>query len=203
MPGQVFRRDIERETGKAWEQWLQWLEEDCGPGYSYDELTRYVQEVREADAKWAPILAAMYEQSLGRKPVGLTKNVGFNIGVRKTASLAKERLWSYLVSPDGLKLWIGDAEPFPIEVGSTFASKEGVTGRLSVVKPEEKLRLSWKREDWEHPSTLQIYVLPAVTGKTTVSFHQEKLDDLYMRHMMKQHWEQVADSLIREAGERG
>jgi hypothetical protein len=57
--------------------------------------------------------------------------------------------------------------------------------------------MKWQRHDWEHASTLQIYVLSSAAGKTTVSFHQEKLDDLYMREVMKQHWEQAADAIIR------
>ncbi|WP_235941618.1 SRPBCC domain-containing protein [Paenibacillus puerhi] len=201
MPGQVFRRDIERETGAPWEQWLQWLEEDAAQRYSYDELTGYLQEVRGAGLRWAPIIADMYRQQQGHKPVGQTIAVGFNIGVRKTAALSREQLWHYLISPDGLKLWIGEVEPFNLEAGTVFESKEGVSGKLSVVKPYEKLRLSWQRPDWEHPSTLQIYLLPTKTGKTTISFNQEKLDDLYMRHIMKRHWEEAAERMLQEAGQ--
>jgi uncharacterized protein YndB with AHSA1/START domain len=76
-----------------------------------------------------------------------------------------------------------------------FKSKEGISGKLSVVKFQEKLRMSWQRKEWDNPSTLQIYLASTSANKTTIAFHQEKLDDLYMRQVMKDHWEQVLDAI--------
>lgn len=42
---------------------------------------------------------------------------------------------------------------------------------------------------------LQIYLLSSSSGKTAVSFHQEKLDDLYMREVMKKHWEEIINRI--------
>lgn len=198
MAGNLFRKDIKAETGREWEDWIRVLDEDNAATYSHDGLTAYLQEVHTASDKWAPLIAAMYGQKLGRKPVGQTAAVGFNIGVRKTAAIPKERIWSYLLSPAGLKLWIGDIFSLPLVVGSEFKSNDGTTGKLGVVKPYEKLRMSWQRKDWDKPSTLQIYLLSPSKGKTTVSFHQEKLEDLYMREMMRLHWEKTLDTLLQE-----
>jgi uncharacterized protein YndB with AHSA1/START domain len=66
---------------------------------------------------------------------------------------------------------------------------------LTVVIPQQKLRMTWKRLQWDSPSRLQIYVLDAKSGKTTVSFHQEMLEDVYMREMMRRHWENAAEKL--------
>lgn len=197
MAGSLFRRDIAQQTGITWENWIEQLEENCGRASTYDEIIQYLMEVRELDSNWVHIIAGMYEQLLGRKPVGLSADAGYQIGVRRTASISKEEAWHYLTSPDGLKLWIGTVSPFALEVGSTFMSDEGTFGKLGVVKPFEKLRMKWQRHDWENPSTLQIYLLSTNNNKTTIAFHQEKLDDLYMREVMKQHWEQAADAIIR------
>ncbi|MBD2871137.1 SRPBCC domain-containing protein [Paenibacillus sp. IB182493] len=140
----------------------------------------------------------MYEQLLGRKPIGLTADAGYQIGVRRTVRASKETIWRYLTSGEGLKLWLGTIAPFPIAVGSAFVSEEGVSGKFGVVKSPEKLRMKWQRKDWENASTLQIYLLSSGAGKTTVAFHQEKLDDLYMREIMKRHWELAAETLLRE-----
>ncbi len=195
MPGQQFLKDIEKETDKSWEEWTQILEVDCGKQCSFDQLVDYLRDVRELEEKWVPIIASMYGQRLGRKPVGQTKDVGFNIGVRRTLQLSKQEAWDYLTSLEGLKLWIGEVDSLPLKVGSLFKSKEGTSGKLSVVKFQEKLRMTWQRKQWDNPSTLQIYLASTSANKTTIAFHQEKLDDLYMRQVMKDHWEQVLDAI--------
>jgi hypothetical protein len=50
--------------------------------------------------------------------------------------------------------------------------------------------MTWKRPEWERPSRLQIYVLSTNTGKTTVAIHQEMLEDVYIREMMRRFWEE-------------
>ncbi|MBP1994462.1 SRPBCC domain-containing protein [Paenibacillus eucommiae] len=198
MAGTLFRKAVEKETGYSWDQWVSILNEDCGEAYSYEQLIDYLQEIHTVDAKWLPIIAAMYEQKLGRKPVGQTAAVGFQIGVRRTADVSKEQIWNYMLSPDGLKLWIGVLPSLPLQAGSQYKSEDGTFGRLGVIKPYEKLRMTWQRKDWDKPSALQIYLLTTKTKKTTISFHQEKLDDLYMREVMKLHWEEVLDKIIHQ-----
>ena len=45
-------------------------------------------------------------------PVGLTKDAGWQIGVRKTLPVALEDAWNLLVSEEGLSLWLGDLPGF-------------------------------------------------------------------------------------------
>ncbi|WP_339322681.1 SRPBCC domain-containing protein [Paenibacillus sp. FSL W8-0194] len=137
------------------------------------------------------------------KPVGLTAAAGFQIGVRRTLPLSVQEAWSLLVSPEGMKLWIGKADGLDLKPGETFAAAEGVTGELGVVKPPEQLRMRWQRPGWNHPSTLQIRVLPAAQGKATVSFHQEKLEDMHARETMKSHWEGALEGLRALADRTG
>lgn len=84
---------------------------------------------------------------------------------------------------------------FHLQVGYRFVSTEGTFGELRVVKPYEKLRMRWQRREWENPSTLQIYLLSRRLDRTTISFHQEKLDDAYMREVMRLHWEEVLSKI--------
>lgn len=130
--------------------------------------------------------------------IGQTASVGFQIGVRRTFQVSAERAWSFLISPNGLKTWLGDVPSLTIRVGETFISREGTTGEFRVVKPMQQLRLRWKRPEWSAPSTLQIRLLSSAEGKTTVSFHQEKLDHPNTRELMKQLWEDVLNKMKME-----
>ncbi|BFH59621.1 SRPBCC domain-containing protein [Paenibacillus azoreducens] len=134
------------------------------------------------------------------KPVGLTAAAGYQIGVRRTVPLSPEEAWRLLVSPEGKKLWIGKACGLELEPGQCFASDEGITGELRIVKPMEQLRMKWQRAEWKQPSTLQIRILPTAQGKATISFHQEKLEDQTAREAMKNHWEEALTMLKELAG---
>jgi len=124
-------------------------------------------------------------------PTGTTKDAGVQIGVRRKMEAGKERIWRFLLSPQGAALWLGEVEALIWQKGEEFASRDGIAGKLTVVDPGSKLRLAWKRPDWDKPSRLQLILLAASGGKTTVSIHQEMLEDVYMRERMRLHWDEV------------
>lgn len=123
--------------------------------------------------------------------VGLTADAGYQIGVRRTLPIDRDRAWDFLLSPEGLRLWLGNVTDLDLQVGAVYSSVEGITGEFRVVKPKEQLRLTWKPKGWEKPSTLQIRLLSSRPDKTTISFHQEKLSDAAARERMKERWEEA------------
>lgn len=125
------------------------------------------------------------------KLVGQTASVGFQVGVRRTFPISPDRAWAFLTSQEGAKLWLGEVPPLAYRVGETFESKEGISGEFRVVKEMQQLRLRWRKKDWAFTSTLQIRLLQTSSGKTTISFHQEKLDHSNTREQMKKQWEDV------------
>ncbi len=69
------------------------------------------------------------------------------------------------------------------------------SGEIRIVKPLQQLRLTWQKEGWERPSTVQIRILSKADNKTTISFHQEKLSDQYVREEMKTYWETILEKI--------
>jgi len=194
----VFRQDVKDATGVSWEEWIARLEWDIDPMWSHEQMKNHICETWRLTDEWGEWLAVLYGQRLGRTPVGVTKDAGVQIGVRRTLAASKERIWNFMLSSGGRKLWIGSVPEFRLEKGFGFASAEGVTGKLTVIEPLRKLRMTWKRPEWERPSRLQLYVLPASQGKTTVAIHQEMLDDVYIRELMRRHWEEALRRIQQE-----
>lgn len=128
-------------------------------------------------------------------PTGKTKNSGFQIGFRRTCTASKNEVWDFLCSDNGLKIWLGELVSGDLAIKEPYETKEGITGVVTVFNPLSHIRLTWKRKDWEHFSSLQIRVLEAKTG-TTISFHQEKLLDSAQRAEMKEYWEKVVLELV-------
>jgi len=188
MPGSVFRQAVRDATGITWEAWVAALQQAVDPSWSREEIKAHIGEYFQVTDEWAEWLAVMYGQLLGQIPVGVTKDAGVQIGVRKTVALEKEEVWGFLTSPQGLPLWLGDVSGFRLQKGYEFQSAEGITGKLTVVLPNQKLRMRWKLPEWEKPSRLQLLLLSVASGKTTVAIHQEMLEDVYVRELMRRFW---------------
>ena len=131
-----------------------------------------------------------------QRVVGLTKDAGFQIGVRRTVDVSPQCAWDILTSNDAVNIWLGDVGELRLEPGASFRTGNGTTGTFRIVKPGSHVRLAWQPPHWSNESTLQVRVLPRPTqGRATVSFHQEKLRDTGQRQQMHRHWLQVLDQL--------
>ncbi|WP_088547264.1 SRPBCC domain-containing protein [Paenibacillus aquistagni] len=123
------------------------------------------------------------------KPVGLTESVGYQIGVRRTLPCSRLEAWNYLVSSQGLPAWLGDPQGLLIEVGNAYGSEDTAHGEIRVLRKEQQIRMTWQQLAWSRPSTLQIRLIEVRPQATTVSIHQEHLDDGGIRLQMKKKWE--------------
>lgn len=120
------------------------------------------------------------------KPVGLTKDVGWQFGLRKTFPYSQEYLWDFMFSNKGLKIWIGELKK-GLETKKTYSTREGIEGLVNVFKPYSHIRMDWKKKNWENMSTVQVRIIGS-HEKSTISFHQEKLLDNDQREEMKAYW---------------
>ncbi|MFJ6208216.1 SRPBCC domain-containing protein [Lysinibacillus sp. NPDC092081] len=128
------------------------------------------------------------------KNIGQTKTVGFQVGVRRTLPISQEEAWNLVTSQDGLNLWLGESMDIILEPGQKYMTKLG-SGEIRVVKPLQQLRLTWQKIGWEKASTIQVRIISSTSNKTTISFHQEKLSDQYVREGMKIYWEKVLEEI--------
>jgi len=124
---------------------------------------------------------------------GLTKDAGWELGVRTTVAAPVPEVWAYLLT-DGLKIWLGDIDVLPTEKAEAFETRDGVRGVIRSFTERSKVRLSWQPDDWPHDTILQVTVKEAATG-TTVGFHHEKLADREERKLMLGHWKNVAAAI--------
>jgi uncharacterized protein YndB with AHSA1/START domain len=124
---------------------------------------------------------------------GLTKDAGWEVGVRQTLPVPVPELWSYLLG-EGLPMWLGDIDALPTEKGAGYETRDGVRGVIRSYTEGYRIRLGWRPDDWPHDTTLQLTVKAAATG-TTVAIHQEKLADREERKLMLGHWKNVVAAI--------
>jgi hypothetical protein len=123
------------------------------------------------------------------KQVGLTKDVGWQFGLRKTFPYSQEYFWDFMFSDKGLNLWLGKLEG-ELEIKKAYKTKDGIEGLVRVFTPNSHIRMTWKKKNWSNISTVQVRVI-GNSEKATIIFHQEKLIDENQRNEMKSYWNRI------------
>ncbi|MFC1747112.1 SRPBCC domain-containing protein [Candidatus Neomarinimicrobiota bacterium] len=113
------------------------------------------------------------------KITGKTRDVGYQIGVRRTIPAAVEEAWDIVTSPEGVRIWLG-GDGIPLQQGAAYSLPDGAVGMVRVIVPGSHIRITWQPPGWPRPSLIQLRVIPK--GRTAViAFHQEHLPDFLVR----------------------
>ena len=115
---------------------------------------------------------------------GLTKDSGWQLGLRRTVPVARDVAWRALLAEVGVEA----SQP-----GEEFVTATGIRGQVRSYRHEELIRMTWQPPG-EPESTLQLRVTPAATG-TTVGFHQDRLHSAADRAKMLEYWAAAIDRL--------
>lgn len=132
-----------------------------------------------------------------RRPVGKTKDAGWQIGVSRTVRVELDDVWDHLMSPRGLATWLGAGVDTPLEVGQSYRTADGTRGEIRSLRPRDRIRLTWQPAERADPATVQVAVTRAASG-CTIRFHTERLDDADERERMRSHWRAIADAIEAE-----
>ncbi|WP_426448756.1 SRPBCC domain-containing protein [Paenibacillus sp. S-38] len=187
---------LEAVSGRPPAEWITLVHDSGAGGGTADSIADWLHREHGLSPAWSEVTAAAYlHQHKGIPPVGLTAKTGFQIGVRRTAAASPQVLWELLTSSRALPLWLGTVDVLPLTPRAPYTTREGIGGEIRVVHPPSQLRMTYCRADWPQPSTLQVRLLAAAGGRTTLSFHQENLPDLFLREEMRLHWDQAAGGL--------
>src|ERR1044072_2360580 len=127
--------------------------------------------------------------------VGKTADVGWNIGVSRTLPYAAATVWDFLVSRDGVAIWLGAGVELPREPGAEYETANGTVGEVRSVAEGDRVRLAGRPSDWDHDSTVQVR-LSGSGAKTTLRFHQEWLSDAEEREEQRAYWQGVTEAVV-------
>ncbi|MEM1002465.1 MAG: SRPBCC domain-containing protein [Bacteroidota bacterium] len=130
------------------------------------------------------------------KEVGLTKDSGWQMGVRKTMDKEFDKVWDFMFSDEGLKIWLGNVKTSQLKLGKEINFDNGVFGKIVVFKAFSHIRMKWKKSDWKNTSRLQLRIMRS-KQKTVISFAQEMMLNKAQREEMIFHWKKVMTELSK------
>ena len=132
---------------------------------------------------------------MSERPVGLTKDAGWEVGVSRTLPLTVTAAWDLLLSPEGLSVWLGEGvSAAQLAKGATYTTADGTEGEVRSLRPLDRVRLTWRPPGRPRPATVQVALSPRARG-SAIQFHAEKLADADERERMRAHWRAVLDRL--------
>lgn len=195
---------IRDATGSGWPEWLERLDRAGADDWDHPTIVAHLERHHgeATSAWWRQTIAVGYEQARGKRQVGQTATVGFQIGVSRTVVAPVPVVWELLTTQP--ELWLGERVSVAFTPGGQLrvppdASGGGATGTVRVVRPGHRLRMGWHPDGWDAPATLQLTLTPSGDGKTVIGFHLEKLPDAQTRERMRHQWrtalERITDAL--------
>jgi uncharacterized protein YndB with AHSA1/START domain len=189
MLERIAPESLREATGRDWDGWLATLDAVGAMDWGHGDIVAYLgREHGDATTSWwRQSIAVGYEQARGRRVVGETRETGFQLGVQRTVAASLEDTWSVLVSR--MELWLGEGT-VALEEGEQY-EVAGASGEIRVVRPRERLRLTWQADAWPGPATLQLTLAESASGKTTIQAHLERLPDAEAREAMRARWRQA------------
>jgi uncharacterized protein YndB with AHSA1/START domain len=203
--GRISSESVREATGRGWDDWLELLDAAGAADWSHKQIVDYLwREHRDAGTGWwRQSITVGYEQARGKRVVGQTAGTGFQVGVQRSVSATAAELWELIVSrPD---LWLGEGVSVAFDKGERYEvppadGASGVSGEVRVVKPGDRLRMTWQPDGWEAPATLQIALTESGTGKTAIGAHLERLPDADAREAMRAHLREALEQIAAAAG---
>lgn len=125
-------------------------------------------------------------------PVGLTRDAGWELEVRRTVRASAPELWRRLLA-DWLPQWLG-VDSVPQMVGAPLKHAGRVRGRVMGCHVGRRIRLRWTPQDLDHETMFEVTLLEE-TGGTTIVIHQERLLGPAERQGLLEHWDDVLAAL--------
>jgi uncharacterized protein YndB with AHSA1/START domain len=196
MPRRTVRDEaVKTATGKTWREWFSRLDRAGARTMSHGDIARWLGDRKRIESGWwRQMVAVAYERARGRRVLGQTAGAGFQIGVPRTFSSSRARVWRFVTTEPGIRAWLGRTRAFRLRKGARYETVQGIAGEIRAVKARERLRLTWQPKGAKAASTLQLYLTPR-GSKTALLFHHEKLSGLAERRRMQRRWREALDRI--------
>lgn len=194
---------VRQATGRTPAEWEALLDARGAAELSHGRIAALLGEIGVGSGWWMQMLAVDYERRKGRRAVGQTADVGFNVGVQRTLPIPPDDAWRLLTSPEGVSGWLGGAPGLRWEKGERYTLEDGSGGEVRVFKPGSHLRITWMPPGWPRASTIQVRVTASGAGKTVVTLHQEHLPGAAEREERRRFFEAALDALQARVAAKG
>ena len=203
--GSISPKAVREATGRDWNDWLETLDAAGASEWNHREIVAYLARAHGTATSpwWRQSITVGYERARGKRVLGQTAQAGFEVGVQRTVPITVTEAWLLVTSRP--ELWLGTGASVVFEEGARYDvpashAAASATGEVRVVKPEQRVRMTWQPDGWPAAATVQLTLERLRSGKTVIHVHLEKLPDADTREAMRTRWREALDRIAAAAG---
>jgi uncharacterized protein YndB with AHSA1/START domain len=177
------------ETGKTKAEWFAAIEK---AGASGRAESGKVLQAAKVDPWWATVL--LVEHEAAKKAVEKDgKPKGYSICSTKSVAANAAKTWKALTTSAELAKWFGTGATMNAKEGGAVSDKDGVTGKVTKVRPEKALVFSWEAS-WAPGSQVEILVQPK-GDKTGLVVNHTRIQSRADADAVREAWAQALNAL--------
>lgn len=191
----VTSKSVLKNTKKNWDQWIQILDDAGARNQTHKEIVAFLKKKYKLMIWWQQLVTSSYEVHIGRKIEGRNDKGEYATVATKTIAITQRKLWNFLMSPAGQKIWLKPLSPMKILLKEQYEAEGGIFGEIRTMKAPDRMRLTWQDSDWDKASVIQLLCHERPNGKTMLGIQHEKLKDLRLKKEMLAYWKEVLNKL--------
>lgn len=193
--GRLTSESLLKHTGKGWDEWIEILDAHGARYWSFKEITSFVKK-KKVNSYWQMLLAYGYEVHTGKRIDGQNQKGLYSVTTTKTMPKDQKTLWKIMSSNKGLNIWLKPMSEITFAPKNSFEIEGGIFGEIRTMKSPERVRFSWKDEDWEKSTFVQMMVHPRPKGKSMLMFMHDSIKTERIREEMRERWKQATLKIL-------
>lgn len=118
------------------------------------------------------------------------KDLGYQVSVSKVFSVSTVVMWDFLLSQEGINLWLGKIDIDDFEIQKPLVTESGNEYKITVYVPNCHFRFKFKPMHWAKASIVEMRVINR-KGKAGLTFYQTSFFEIENREEMRMYWKGV------------
>lgn len=195
--GIISNKSILKNTGKSWLEWVQLLNKHGAMNMSHKEIVKLLKTRYKQNLWWQQQVAISYDIYVGRRIEGQNSKGKYSASPVKTIHKSSAKVWKFVTSSAGQKIWLGEFADFPLDKGSSFEADGGYYGEVRTILKNKRLRLKWIESETEKKSYLQIHVIARGTNKCMLIFQHDEIATAREKDKFKTQWKTALEQIAK------
>lgn len=193
--GNVSAKSVFKHTDRDWSEWVAVLDRCGGRILDHRELVALLKKKFRLSTWWQQEVARGYQVAVGQRVEHQTLKGTYTTTATKTIAVSAAKLFAFLISDEGLEIWLSPLSEMKFETGTPYERMGGVFGEVRGFTRGKKIRLTWIDEEWPRKTTLQLHLVPRGEGKCMIVIDHIDLPTMKAKNDMHAHWRKVVDRL--------
>lgn len=196
--GIITNKSILKNTGKSWSEWIEVLNKHGAMNMSHKEIVQLLKGRYKQGLWWQQQVAISYDIYVGKRIEGQNSKGKYSASPVKTIHQSSAKVWKFITSPKGQKIWLGEFADFSLDKGSAFEADGGYYGEVRTVLKNKRLRLKWIESETDLKSYLQIHIVERGADKCMLIFQHDEITTAREKDKFKSHWRDVLEKIAKE-----